>query len=42
MFNTGVLAWGSHTITIEAAGRHSAASKGNWIWLDAIDYIGAQ
>jgi hypothetical protein len=36
------LPWGSHTLTIEATGMHSAASRGAWIWVDAVDYIGAQ
>jgi hypothetical protein len=33
---------GPHTITVEVAGRHSSGSQGNWVWLDAFDYIGAQ
>jgi hypothetical protein len=35
------LAWGTHTITIEATGTKSASSRGTWVWVDAFDYVGA-
>jgi len=37
---TSDVAWGRHTITIEAAGRRSGSSRGNWIWIDAFEYFG--
>jgi hypothetical protein len=30
---------GTHTLTIEATGTHSAASSDSWIWVDAFDIV---
>jgi hypothetical protein len=32
------LASGVHTLTIEVAGKRSALSGGNWVWVDAIEF----
>jgi hypothetical protein len=42
MYAISGLPWGTHTITVQVAGRRSSSSKGNWIWVDAFDYVGAQ
>jgi hypothetical protein len=34
------LPWGTHTITVEAAGRRGASAQGSWVWVDAFDYVG--
>jgi hypothetical protein len=34
------LTWGSHTFTVEVAGRRSASSRASWVWVDAFDYTG--
>ena len=36
------LTYGTHTLTIEVTGTHSAASLGSWIWVDAFDVFGGQ
>ncbi len=41
MYAVTDLAWGEHTIAVEAAGTHSAASMASWIWVDRFDYVGA-
>jgi alpha-galactosidase len=33
---------GTHTLTIQVTGTHSAASRGSWIWVDAFDVSGGQ
>jgi hypothetical protein len=38
---TGLLP-GTHTLTIEVTGTHSANSRGSWIWVDAFDVFGGQ
>ena len=39
-YSVGDLAWGTHTITIEVAGRRNSSSRGSWVWIDAFDYVG--
>jgi len=34
------LAYGSHTIIVEATGTKSPAARGSWVWVDAFDYVG--
>jgi hypothetical protein len=34
------LAWGTHTIAIEATSTKNASSQGAWVWVDAFDYVG--
>ncbi len=40
VFNTGLLANGSHTLTIECLGTKRPAAKGTYIGVDAFDVIG--
>ena len=42
MYTASGLPWGTHTITIEVAGRRGAGSAANWIWVDAFDYVGVK
>ncbi|MBZ5559234.1 MAG: FG-GAP-like repeat-containing protein [Acidobacteriia bacterium] len=37
IFDSGPLANGAHTITIEVAGDHDPASACDWVWIDAFD-----
>jgi hypothetical protein len=32
---------GTHYLTIQVTGTRNASAKGNWIWVDAFDYVGA-
>jgi hypothetical protein len=41
MHTVSGLAWGQHTLAIEATGRRNPSSQGSWIWVDAFDYMGA-
>ncbi len=41
MYTVSGLSAGAHTLTIKAAGRRSAASAGNWIWVDAFETNGS-
>lgn len=36
------LASGTHTLSIEVTGTHSANSRGSWIWVDAFDVYGSR
>ncbi len=40
LFSTSGLGPGTHSLTIEATGTHTAASGGSWIWIDAFDVVG--
>ncbi len=40
LYTASNLAWGTHTITIEAEGRRGQNAQGAWIWVDAFDYVG--
>ena len=31
---------GAHARDLEVQGKHSTSSRGNWVWIDAIDYTG--
>ena len=41
-YSVAGLSSGSHTLTIGVTGKHSAASLGSWIWVDAFDVSGGQ
>ena len=37
LFSATGLSGGSHTLTIKVTGSHSAASSGDWVWVDAFE-----
>jgi len=37
MFKVTGLGAGTHTLTIEVAGRRNPSSRGNWVWVDSFD-----
>jgi hypothetical protein len=39
LFESGSLAAGTHTLTIEVTGRKGAQSGGAWVWIDALEFI---
>ena len=41
MYGIAGLAMGTHTLSIQVTGTHSASSSDSWIWVDAFDVVGA-
>jgi hypothetical protein len=38
-YTTPTLVPGPHTLTIQATGTRNASSGGNWIWVDAFEFV---